>query len=227
MPLRLILADDHPAFRVGVQAYLNAEPDIAVVGVAENGPEALRLALDLRPDVLLLDLEMPDLSGVEVTERLVETAPEVQVLILSAYESADYIFGVLQRGAAGYLTKQEPMSAIVEAVRGVAGGRTGWLSARIERLVAEGQPRRRRPAVYDELSPRERETFALLAHGLTNEEIADRLFVTVSTTKKHVVAIYDKLGVRTRAQAVAWAWKNDVADGDPEGPTAGGAARAC
>ena len=217
MPLRLLLADDHPAFRVGVQAYLSAEPDIEIVGVAEDGPSALSLALRLRPDVLLLDLEMPGLTGVQVTERLLETAPKVQVLILSAYESADYIFGVLQRGAAGYLTKQEPMGAIVEAVRGVAGGHTGWLSARIERLVAEGrlQSHRARPAAYDELSPRERETFALLAHGLTNEEIADRLFVTPSTTKKHVVSIYDKLGVRTRAEAVAWAWKNNVADVDP------------
>ena len=214
-PLRLVLADDHPAFCAGVQAYLAAEPDLVVVGTAQDGHEALRLARALRPDVLLLDLEMPGLTGIEVTEQLVEADPDVQVLILSAYEDADYIFGVLQRGAAGYLTKQEPMEVIVEAIRGVAGGETGWLSGRIERLVAEGRMiRRRTPDVYETLSPRERETFALLAHGLTNDEIADRLFVSPSTTKKHVVAVYDKLNVRTRAQAVAWAWKNGTVGDD-------------
>ena len=218
MSLRLVLADDHPAFRAGVQADLGAEPGLEVVGLAEDGHEALRLARSLAPDVLLLDLEMPGLSGLDVTERLAADGTDTQVLILSAYEDAGYIFGVLRRGAAGYLTKQEPMAAIVEAVRGVAGGRTGWLSARIERLVAEGRlpSHRRRPAAYDDLSPRERETFALLAHGLTNEEIAERLYVATSTTKKHVVAIYDKLGVRTRAEAVAWAWKNGVADAAAE-----------
>lgn len=216
--LRLLLADDHPAFCAGVEAYLSAEPDFEVVGVGTDGHEALRLARELRPDVLLLDLEMPGLSGVDVTEKLVEEDAEVQVLILSAYEDADYIFGVLQRGAAGYLTKQEPMPAIAEAIRGVAGGQTGWLSARIQRLVAEGRLRRRRPPeLYDTLSPRERETLDLLAQGLTNDEIADRLFVSPSTTKKHVVSIYDKLAVRTRAQAVAWAWKNGVA-GDEASP---------
>ena len=212
MPLRLLLADDHPAFCAGVEAYLSAEPDFEVVGVGTDGHQALRLARELRPDVLLLDLEMPGLTGVEVTEALVEEDADVQVLILSAYEDADYIFGVLQRGAAGYLTKQEPMPAIAEAVRGVAGGQTGWLSARIQRLIADGRLRRRQPPkLYQALSPRERETLDLLALGHTNDEIADRLFVSPSTTKKHVVSIYDKLGVRTRAQAVAWAWKNGVA----------------
>ena len=212
MPLRLVLADDHPAFLAGVRAYLQAEPDFEIVGVAEDGREALRLASARRPDVLLLDLEMPGMTGIEVTEALVSEAPEVQVLILSAYEDADYIFGVLQRGAAGYLTKQEPMSGIAEAIRGVAEGQTGWLSRRIQRLVAEGRLRsRRRSDDYEQLSPRERETLDLLALGHTNDEIAERLFVTVSTTKKHVVSIYEKLGVRTRAQAVAWAWKNGVA----------------
>ena len=217
MPLRLLLADDHPAFRAGVQAYLSAEPDLEVVGVAGDGREALRLARELRPDVLLLDLEMPGLSGLEVTEALAADDLDIEILILSAYADADYIFGVLQRGAAGYLTKQEPMEAVAEAVRGVAGGHTRWLSARIEQLVAEGRLRsRRRPEVYDALTPRERETFTLLAHGLTNDEIAGRLFVSPTTTKKHVVAIYDKLDVRSRAQAVAWAWKNGIVGADED-----------
>ena len=216
-PIRLLLADDHPAFCAGVAAYLATDDAFEVVGTATDGAEALRLARALAPDVLLCDLEMPGLTGMEVTEALAADGADVQVLILSAYEDADYIFGVLDRGAAGYLTKQEPMPAVAEAVRGVVGGQTGWLSARIQRLLADGRLRRRRPPeLYASLSPRERETLDLLALGLTNDEIAERLFVSPSTTKKHVVSIYDKLGVRTRAQAVAWAWKNGVAEAAPE-----------
>ena len=216
-PIRLLLADDHPAFCAGVAAYLATDDAFEVVGTATDGAEALRLARALAPDVLLCDLEMPGLTGMEVTEALAADGADVQVLILSAYEDADYIFGVLDRGAAGYLTKQEPMPAVAEAIRGVVGGQTGWLSARIQRLIADGRLRRRQPPeLYETLSPRERETLDLLALGLTNDEIADRLFVSPSTTKKHVVSIYDKLGVRTRAQAVAWAWKNGVAEAAPE-----------
>ncbi|MEL6617039.1 MAG: response regulator transcription factor, partial [Bacteroidota bacterium] len=132
--IRVLIADDHPAFRQGLASFLAGEPDVDVVGQAKDGREALALARDLRPDVLVLDLEMPGFTGIQVTETLRSDAPEVCVLILSAYEDEDYIFGVLDHGAAGYLTKQEPLDATLDAIRGVAEGETGWLSRRIAAL---------------------------------------------------------------------------------------------
>ncbi|MEM6328062.1 MAG: response regulator transcription factor [Bacteroidota bacterium] len=214
--IRVLIADDHPAFRSGLASFLAGEPDVEVVGEAGDGREALRLAERLQPDVLVLDLEMPELTGIEVTERLRESAPEVCVLILSAYEYEDYIFGVLDHGASGYLTKQEPLDATLGAIRGVARGETGWLSRRIAALfVGSRHPSSTgRDDLLAPLSTREREVLAELSHGRSNAEIADRLFVSTSTVKKHVNSIFEKLGLRTRAQAVAWMWRNGLAEAD-------------
>lgn len=211
--IRVLIADDHPAFRSGLASFLAAEPDCEVVGEASDGPDALRKTLALRPDVLVLDLEMPGLSGIEVTERVREAAPEVNVLILSAYEDRDYLFGVLDHGAAGYLTKQEPLDMTLDAVRGVARGETGWLSRRITALFVGA--RRHAPDRADRLaplSPREQEVLAALAHGRSNAEIADLLYVSTSTVKKHVNSIFEKLGLQTRAQAVAWMWRHGLVE---------------
>lgn len=215
--IRVLIADDHPAFRSGLASFLAGEPDVDVVGEARDGHEALRLAQDLTPDVLVLDLEMPGLTGIQVTEKLREVAPEVCVLILSAYDDEDYIFGVLDHGAAGYLTKQEPLDMTLDAIRGVARGETGWLSRRIAALFVgsrHGAPDRER--LLGPLSTREREVLAELSHGRTNAEIADRLFVSTSTVKKHVNSIFEKLGLKTRAQAVAWMWRNGLAQTEAE-----------
>ncbi|MEM1116198.1 MAG: response regulator transcription factor [Bacteroidota bacterium] len=215
--IRVLVADDHPAFRTGLASFLAAEAGCEVVGEAADGPEALRLALETRPDVLILDLDMPGLSGIEVTERVREEAPEVNVLILSAYEDEDYIFGVLDHGAAGYLTKQEPLDVTLDAVQGVARGETGWLSRRIAALfVGARRSADDRSPLLDALSPREQEVLAELAHGRSNAEIADRLFVSTSTVKKHVNSVFEKLGLRTRAQAVAWMWRHGLVEDAPD-----------
>ncbi|MEM1053911.1 MAG: response regulator transcription factor [Bacteroidota bacterium] len=215
--IRVLIADDHPAFRSGLASFLAGEADVEVVGEAGDGIEALRLAGALAPDVLVLDLEMPGLSGIEVAERVRERSPEVCVLILSAYEDEDYIFGVLDHGAAGYLTKQEPLDATLDAIRGVARGETGWLSRRIAALfVGARQQAPDRERLLADLSTREREVLAELSHGRSNAEIADRLFVSTSTVKKHVNSIFEKLGLRTRAQAVAWMWRNGLAQDQVE-----------
>ena len=208
-PIRVALADDHPAFLSGLVAYLRAQDGIAVVGTAADGDEALALARREAPDVLVLDLEMPRRTGMDVADALQGSG--IDVLILSAYQDEDYIFGVLERGAAGYLTKEEPLGEILSAIRGVAGGETGWLSSRIAELVLRGRWRRSpEPGLLDPLSAREREVALLMARGRSNPEIADGLFISLSTVKKHVNAVYEKLGIPTRPRVVAWMWEHGL-----------------
>ncbi|MFO8232433.1 MAG: response regulator transcription factor [Longimonas sp.] len=212
-PIRLLLADDHPGFCNGLRAHLQQESDMDVVAVAHNGQRALALARQHHPDVVILDMEMPGESSLAVAQTLCTLDPPIQVLVLSAYEDQEYIFGVLDAGASGYLSKQEPLRAITEAVRGTARGETGWLSRKVAAMYMQ---RHRSPAssaqrlVNDELSQREREVFQLVAHGMTNPAVADCLCIAENTVKKHVHALYTKLPVDTRAQLVAWAWRSGV-----------------
>lgn len=215
MPLRLLLADDHPAFRSGLRAHLERESDFEVIAEASDGDEALRLVRQLEPDVLVLDMEMPGLTGLDVAEQLTSENAETAVLVLSAFEDEAYIFGVLDAGAAGYLSKQEPLDAIAEAIRGAGAGDVGWLSRRIGALYVrrhrEGRARATRQSTagdaFSTLSAREREVLLLVAEGLDNTAIAERLYISESTAKKHVHALYEKTELRTRAQLVAWAWR--------------------
>ena len=213
--IRLLIADDHPAFRWGVRTGMEQQPDFTVVGEAQTGQAALDLALTLQPDVLLLDLELPDLSGVEITQRLQAAGSPVRVLILSAHLDETHIFTVLENGAAGYLTKQEPLATIAEAVRGVAQGETGWLSRQIAALFVRGHRVRvaHEEGPMERMSAREQEVLRLLAHGLSNRHIGEELFISESTVKKHVNHIFEKISVRTRAQAVAWVWRNGLVEG--------------
>ena len=204
--VRVVLADDHPLFRRGVRGLLDAAGGITVVGEAATGEAALALVRRLAPDVLLLDIEMPGMSGVDVARALHAAGDPVAVLVLSAYDDEPYVRELLERGAAGYLTKEEAPERIVEAVRGVAAGRRGWLS----RGMAAPAPRPPEPAA---LSSREREVLGLVAEGLDNAAVARRLFLSESTVKNHVTNIYDKISVRTRAEAVAWAWRHGLVGG--------------
>ncbi len=205
-PIRVVLADDHPLFRRGVRGLLDAAPGIDVVGEAATGADALALVRRLLPDVLLLDLEMPGMTGVEVARALHAAGDAAAVLVLSAYDDETYVRELLDRGAAGYLTKEEAPERIVEAVRGVAAGQRGWFTAG----VTAPAPLTPGPA---SLSPREREVLALIAEGLDNPTVARRLFLSESTVKNHVTNIYDKIEVRTRAEAVAWAWRHGLVGG--------------
>lgn len=212
--IRVGLADDHPSLRAGIRARLERETDIEVVGEAGTGEEALQLVAEREPHVLLLDMEMPGLSGVEVARRLQMAETPVRVLALSAHDNEEYILKLLDSGAAGYLTKHEPLETIVSAVRGVARGEDGWLS----RDVAAALMRHRRDQMFLEedparvLSEREREVLLHLAAGESNKQIADLLYISESTVKKHVNNIYFKLDVSSRAEAVAWAWKHGVVE---------------
>lgn len=185
---------------------MNSLPDVHVVGEAHDGIEAVRMALEHRPDVMLLDMEMPGLSGLRVAQRLSIEAPQIAVIILTAYADEDYVYGALQHGAAGFLIKEEPLSSIVEAVRGAARGETGWLSRRVAALPRS--PSKGRFSLYHTLSDREREVARLIALGHSNEEIGEMVNITESTVKKHANNVYSKLGLINRAQCVAWMWKH-------------------
>ncbi|MCL3838933.1 response regulator [Aeromicrobium duanguangcaii] len=223
--IRVLIADDQPLVRAGLSALLGAEPDIEVVGVASDGREALELARSLRPDVACLDIRMPGLDGVSVTRELSgpDADPEVPVVILTTFDLDDYVFGALEAGAAGFLLKDAEPEIIVRAVRRVAEGHGTIDETLTVRIIAEFNSRRRLQPVTAEraddlLTPREREILMLLAEGMSNEEIARELVLEVSTVKSHLARMMPKLGVRSRLQAVVWAYQNRIVTVDPSGP---------
>ncbi len=212
--IRVLLADDHPVVRSGIRMLLEKAADIAVVGEASDGYEALRMVEELEPDVLLLDMEMPGLMGVDVARQLQEGGSAVRILALSAHDDEQYIFGLLSSGAIGYMTKDEALTTITDAVRGVASGEAGWLSRRVTAKVLQCKIANMQPAApqRSDLSVRERQVLRLVAQGYPNEQIASILCISDGTVKNHVTNIYSKLAVRTRAEAVAWAWKQGLMD---------------
>lgn len=204
--IRVVLADDHPVVREGIRSLLERASGIIVVGEASNGRVALRLAEKLVPDVLVLDMEMPEMTGVEVARRLRAAGSPVRVLALSAYDDEQYVFGLLKAGAAGYLLKDEAREAIVAAVRRAAGGEEGFFSPRVAKKVV-------RRAVDEEkakeeaapLTKRETEVLRLVAKGWTNARIGEELAISERTARYHLRNLYDKIGVNRRAEAIVWA----------------------
>ncbi len=196
--LRVVLADDHPVTREGIRNLLAQSIDIEVVGEASGGTDALRLVQELAPDVLLLDMEMPDLKGVEVARQLQAAGSPVRILALSAYDDAEYIRGLLATGASGYLIKEEVPDTIVEAVRGVARGEQGWVSRQVAaKLTAFTQE----DSVHNGLTSRETQVLGLVVEGRTNQEIGLALDISVKTVEKHLDGIFTKLDVGSRVEA--------------------------
>jgi DNA-binding NarL/FixJ family response regulator len=225
--IRVALVDDQALLRAGLRVLLDNEDDIAVVGEAGDGEEAIALARQTRPDVILMDIRMPGLDGVEATKRIAEDdrLEGVRVLILTTFESDEYVFEALRVGASGFLVKDSRPTDILGAVRVLASGEALLSPSVTRRLIEEyaawPERRRRAPAELDELTPREREVMELVAYGLTNAEIAERLVVSPATAKTHVSRTMMKLHAHDRAQLVVLAYQTGLASpGEPVDPPA-------
>lgn len=211
-PISIVIADDHPMMRVGIRLRLEQEPDLQVVGEAGDGAEAIQLVEKFQPHVLLLDMEMPNVNGIEVLERLVPLKLATRILMLSGYNSQHYVFKALDLGVAGYLDKRASLETILEAIRGVARGEQGWFSREVSALLFNYKLQKHEAPRLDQLlTERERDILAAAAAGMSNETIATSFSISLHTVRKHLTNIYDKLGVGDRSEAIAWAWKNGFA----------------
>ena len=201
-PIRLLIVDDHPVVRGGLRGIFAGDVGFEVAGEAGNGAEAVAEAVRLRPDVVLMDLRMPEMGGVEATRRLRESIPSAQVLVLTTYDTDDDVLPAIEAGATGYLLKDAPREELVRAVRAASRGESVLSPSVAGRVLA----RVRGPA-QDNLSQRELEVLRLVANGVPTREAATTLFVSEATIKTHLLHIYDKLGVRDRAAAVGEAYR--------------------
>jgi DNA-binding NarL/FixJ family response regulator len=201
--IRVILVDDHPVVRSGIRGLLEKASDIEIAGEADLGEEALRLVEETPADVLLLDMELPDIPGIRVAEQVKQNHPELKILSLSAHDDSTYVRQVLELGAAGYLMKDEAPEVIVEAVRGVANGQQGWISRGITAQMAGWLQAGATEGAR--LTRREQETLLLLVEGKTNQAIGNELHISEKTVEKYIKAIFEKLNVSSRVEAAVMA----------------------
>lgn len=217
---RVLIADDDDLMRAGLVELLTADPQIEIVGQTSNGREAVEHARQLRPDVVLMDVRMPDLDGIDATRELARAVPEAKVLVLTTFEQDDYIFGALRAGASGFLLKRTRPEELIAAVHTIAGG-DSLLSPSVTRRVIDRMAQQPTPELAGQtrlagLTPREREVLTLIARGLSNREIAATLVVEESTIRTHVKRILMKLELRDRIQAVIFAYETGISSA--EGP---------
>jgi DNA-binding NarL/FixJ family response regulator len=213
---RVLIADDDGLMRAGLIELLTADPELEIIGQASTGREAVEQARRLSPDVVLMDVRMPDLDGIAATRELARAAPDVRVLVLTTFEQDDYIFGALRAGASGFLLKRARPEELISAVHTIAAG-DSLLSPSvtrrvIDRIAQQPAPDLTEHARLDALTPREREVLALIARGLSNREIAIALVVEESTIRTHVKRLLMKLGLRDRIQAVIFAYETGLND---------------
>jgi DNA-binding NarL/FixJ family response regulator len=212
--ISVVIADDQALVRGGFRMILDAQPDIDVAGEAEDGKEALERIRELRPDVVLMDVRMPVIDGIEATRRLVAEGLGTRVLVLTTFDENEVVYDAMKAGASGFLLKSAPPARLVDAVRTVAAGDALLAPSVTRRLVEDflrrPPPGQERPAAMDELTERELEVLRLIARGLANAEIAAALVVSEATVKTHVNRVLSKLGLRDRVQAVVLAYESGL-----------------
>ncbi|GGB36142.1 response regulator [Virgibacillus dakarensis] len=208
--IKVLFADDHEMVRIGVSAYLSAQPDIEVVAEADDGGSAVHKALELKPDIILMDLVMKDMDGIEATKQIIENWPEAKIIIVTSFLDDEKVYPALEAGATSYMLKTSKANEIAEAIRATHQGQsilepevTGKIMTRMREKPDE--------KLHLQLTDREMEVLKLLAEGKTNQEIADQLFIALKTVKVHVSNILGKLEVQDRTQAVIYAFKHNLA----------------
>jgi DNA-binding NarL/FixJ family response regulator len=211
MTIGVVVADDHAIVRAGFRALIDSEPDLAVLDEAANGAEAVAVTRKTSPDVVLMDIRMPVLDGIEATRQITAGGSLPRVLILTTFDLDEYVFGALRAGASGFLLKERPPEELLSAIRVIAAGEALLAPSITQRLIAhyarQPDPLRPLPQSLAPLTAREREVLVLIANGLSNTEIAGRLIMSVPTAKTHVSRILAKLGARDRAQLVVLAYQ--------------------
>ena len=208
--IKVVFIDDHEMVRIGVSSYLSAQADIDVVGEASDGKEGVQLALELRPDIILMDLVMKEMDGIQATKEIIQEWPDAKIIIVTSFLDDDKVYPALEAGAVSYMLKTSKASEIAEAVRKTHNGQsilepevTGKMMTRMRQKTVSHP--------HEELTNRELEILLLMTQGKTNQEIADELFIALKTVKTHVSNILSKLGVQDRTQAVIYAFKHDLA----------------
>ncbi|MFS0820458.1 response regulator [Bacillus sp. 1P02SD] len=207
--IKVLFVDDHEMVRIGVSSYLSAQPDIEVVGEADDGKIAVELALELRPDIILMDLVMKEMDGIEATRRIIESWPEAKIIIVTSFIDDEKVYPALEAGATSYMLKTSKASEIAEAVRKTHHGQS-VLEPEVTGKMMVRMRQKDTHLPHEELTNREMEILLLIADGKTNQEIADELFIALKTVKVHVSNILSKLEVQDRTQAVIYAFKHSL-----------------
>ncbi|MGJ7919148.1 response regulator transcription factor [Neobacillus sp. LXY-4] len=207
--IKVVFVDDHEMVRIGVCSYLSAQPDIEVIGEADNGKTGAELALSLRPDVILMDLVMKEMDGIEATEKIIESWPEAKIIIVTSFLDDEKVYPALEAGATSYMLKTSKASEIANAVRDTYHGKS-VLEPEVTGKMMLKMRQKQTLLPHEELTGREMEILLLMAEGKTNQEIADELFIALKTVKTHVSNILSKLDVQDRTQAVIYAFKHSL-----------------
>jgi two-component system, NarL family, response regulator LiaR len=207
--IKVVFVDDHEMVRIGVSSYLSAQPDIEVVGEAGNGKEGVELALSLRPDIILMDLVMKEMDGIEATRQIIEKWPEAKIIIVTSFLDDEKVYPALEAGATSYMLKTSKASEIANAVRVTFSGQP-VLEPEVTGKMMMKMRQKNTILPHEELTEREMEVLKLIAEGKTNQEIADELFIALKTVKTHVSNILSKLQVQDRTQAVIYAFRHSI-----------------
>lgn len=209
--IRVLFADDHEMVRIGVSSYLSAQPDIEVVAEADDGAPAVKLALELKPDIILMDLVMKEMDGIEATKQIIHSWPEAKIIIVTSFLDDEKVYPALEAGATSYMLKTSKADEIAKAIRATYEGQS-ILEPEVTGKIMTKMRNKPKPELFQQLTDREMEVLLLMAEGKTNQDIADQLFISLKTVKVHVSNVLGKLEVQDRTQAVIYAFKHNLVE---------------